>query len=138
MALIPKKFKFKKYSKSRVKTSIFKKKKNNFGQFSLKAIESGRLTSKQIEATRRYLKKKIKPFGGIVKTKLRLVLPVSSKPIAVRMGRGKGRVDFHVCPVKSGEILFSIYCLNFKETEKAALGAKHKLPIHTKFDIKKI
>jgi large subunit ribosomal protein L16 len=138
MALIPKNFKFKKYSKSRVKLSIYKKKKNEFGQFSLKAVESGRLTSKQIEATRRFLKKKIKPFGGIVKTKLKLVLPVTSKPIAVRMGRGKGRVNLHICPVKSGEILFSIYCLNFEEVKKAAIGAKYKLPINIKFDIKKI
>jgi large subunit ribosomal protein L16 len=132
MALVPKNFKFMKYKKGRISPSIHRKKNISFGQIALKAKESGRLTSKQIEAARRYIKKKIKPFGGIVKTRLKLVLPVTAKPLTVRMGRSKGRVSLHVSPVKAGQILYEIYCLSSEEAKKAAAGAIHKLPIDVK------
>ena len=138
MALVPKSFKFMKYKKGRISLSIYRKKNINFGQFALKAKESGRLTSKQIEAARRFIKKKIKPFGGIIKTRLKLSLPVTAKPLTVRMGRSKGRVNLHVCPVKAGQILYEIYCLHTEEAKKAATGAIHKLPIGVKFEIKNI
>jgi large subunit ribosomal protein L16 len=138
MALLPKSFKFTKYKKGRISSSIFRKKNIQFGNFALKAKEPGRLTSKQIEAARRYIKKKIKPFGGIIKTRLKLTLPVTSKPLTVRMGRSKGRVSLHVCPVKTGQILFEIYCLSNEQAQKAALGAIYKLPIDVKFEIKNV
>ena len=110
MALIPKFLKYKKYKKGRISTSTNKQKSINFGHMSLKAIEPGRLTSRQVEAGRRFIKKKIKPFGGIIKSKIKLNVPVTSKPISVRMGRGKGKVSFHTCPIKPGMVIYEIYC----------------------------
>ena len=132
MALIPKNFKFKKYFKGKIRTT----KKNvqiQYGDFAIKTIESGRLTPKQIESTRRTLKKILKPFGGLVKRKIRATLPVTSKPIAVRMGRGKGKVAMPVSPVKKGTILFEIYSLNTEVAIKAAQQAAFKLPVQTIF-----
>jgi len=128
MALIPKKFKFKKYFKGKIKT-VNKNKKFFFGDFALKALEPGRLTPKQIESARRSIKKILKPVGGLVRRKIGAILPVSSKPIAVRMGRGKGKVAFSVCPVKKGTILFEINCNFFDIAIKAANQGSFKLPI---------
>jgi large subunit ribosomal protein L16 len=130
MALIPKKFKFKKYAKGQIKT-INKNKTLVFGDFGIKALESGRLTPKQIEATRKVIKKLLKPHGGIVRIKIRAWLPVSSKPIAVRMGRGKGKIAFSISPVKKGTILFEIYCQKKDIALKAAQQGGFRLPIKT-------
>jgi large subunit ribosomal protein L16 len=136
MALVPKFFKFKKYKKGRLKTSIHKKKNIVFGQFALKAKEPGRLTSKQIEAAKKFIKKKIKPFKGIIKTKVKLVLPITGTAVGTRMGRGKGKIDSHICPIKAGDVLFEIYCLDVQKTLAASLGAIHKLPIDVKIESK--
>jgi large subunit ribosomal protein L16 len=132
MALVLKNLKFKKYKKDRIRLSTNKQTKITFGHFSLKAKEPGRLTSRQIEAGRKLIKKKVKPFGGIIKTKIKLSVPITTKPVSVRMGRGKGKVSFNVSPVKAGTTLYEIYCLNYKEIEKAAYSASHKLPISIK------
>lgn len=132
MALVPKNLKFKKYKKNRIRLSTNKKTKIAFGHICLKAKESGRLTSRQIEAGRKFIKKKVKPFGGIIKTKIQLSTPITKKPISVRMGRGKGKVNFNVCPVKAGTTIYEIYCLNFQEMAKAAYSAAYKLPIGIK------
>jgi large subunit ribosomal protein L16 len=132
MALAPKNFKFKKYFKGKIRTTK-KNKQIQYGDFAIKALESGRLTPKQIESARRTLKKILKPIGGLVKRKIRTTLPVTSKPIAVRMGRGKGKVAMAVSPVKKGSILFEIYSLNKEIAIKAAEQAAFKLPIKTLF-----
>ena len=136
MALIPKKFKFKKYPKGRVKNTE-KNKKIIFGCIGLKANESGRLTPKQIESGRRAIRKYIKQLKGIVKVKLTAYLPVTSKPLAVRMGRGKGKVAFSVCPVKKGSILYEIMVTDIKKAIIAAKKASYKLPIKTIVVLKK-
>jgi large subunit ribosomal protein L16 len=130
MALIPKKFKYKKYFKGKIKGVDYNK-KLVFGDFGIKADESGRLTPKQIEAARRAIKKIIKPFSGIIKIKVRAYIPVTSKPVAVRMGRGKGKVALSVCPIKKGNFIFEIYCLNKEVALKAAKQGAFKLPIKT-------
>ncbi len=130
MALIPKKFKFKKYTKGKIK-NVEKNKKIHFGDFGIKALESGRLTPKQIEAARKVMKKILKPFNGIVRRKIRAILPVTSKPIGVRMGRGKGKIAFSISPVKKGLILFEIYCLNSEKVIEASRQAAFKLPVKT-------
>jgi large subunit ribosomal protein L16 len=130
MAVIPKRFKFKKYFKGKIRNEV-KNKNLNFGDFGIKANESGRLTPKQIEATRRSIKKIIKPVGGIVRIKIRAYLPVTAKPVAVRMGRGKGKVAFSVAPVKKGMILFEIYCPNKEIAVKAIRQGAFRLPIQT-------
>jgi large subunit ribosomal protein L16 len=136
MALIPKNFKFKKYPKGRIKNTE-KKKRINFGCIGLKANESGRLTPKQIESGRRAIRKYIKPLKGIVKVKITAYLPVTSKPLAVRMGRGKGKVAFSICPVKRGTILYEILVTDIKKGIIAAKKASYKLPIKTIIVIKK-
>jgi large subunit ribosomal protein L16 len=136
MSIIPKKFKFKKYPKGKIK-NIEKKKKINFGCIGLKANESGRLTPKQIESGRRAIRKYIKQLKGIVKVRLTAYLPVSSKPLAVRMGRGKGKVAFSICPVKKGSILYEIMVTDLKKGIISAKKASYKLPIKTIIVLKK-
>lgn len=138
MALIPKNFKYKKYKKGRLSKSLNKKKHIVFGHLALKAKEPARLTYKQLEAARKFIKKKIKPFGGIIKRKVNLSVKITSKPVATRMGRGKGRVDSHICLVKAGQPIYEIYCLNLYEAKKAALKSIHKLPIGIKLDVKNV
>ena len=132
MALIPKIFKFKKYFKGKIKT-VKKNTKIQFGSFALKANEAGRLTPKQIESTRKVMKKILKPVGGLIRRQIRVILPVTSKPIAVRMGRGKGKIAMSVAPIKKGSLLFEIYCLNSEVDIKAARQGAFKLPISTLF-----
>jgi large subunit ribosomal protein L16 len=131
MALIPKKFKYKKYLKGKLYGN---KLRNNLitGDISLKANELGRLTPKQIETTKRLIRKIIKPKGGIVKTKITAHIPVTAKPLAVRMGRGKGKISIYTAPVKKGTILFEIFCLDKTTAYNALKKAGYKLPIQTK------
>ena len=138
MALIPKNFKYKKYKKGRLSKSLNKRKEIVFGHIALKAKEPGRLTYKQIEAARKFIKKKIKPLGGIIKRKINLSVPITSKPIATRMGRGKGRVDSHICLVKAGQPIFEIYCLNTHKAKEASNKAIYKLPISIKLSTKNV
>ena len=132
MAFIPKTFKYKKFQKGKINQSKNKRTQTIFGQIALKATEAGRLTYRQLESARKCIKKYIKPLGGIVKRKFCLTVPVTTKPISSRMGRGKGRVAYHVCPVREGQIIFEIYCTDVKETSMLLMKATHKLPISTK------
>ena len=132
MAFIPKTFKYKKFRKGRVSESSKKRAKIIFGHLALKATEAGRLTYRQVESARKCIKKYIKPLGGLVKRKVRLTVPVTAKPISSRMGRGKGRVAYHVCPIRQGQIIFEIYCTNLKETSILLRKSTHKLPVRTK------
>ena len=126
---------FKKYFKGKIRTvqkrnsrSKALERKVLFGDYSLKAGEACRLTPKQLDATRRTIKKLIKPVGGVVKMRVRAFLPVSSKPLAVRMGRGKGKVALNVAPVKKGTTLFEIYCSNSEVALEAARQGAFRLP----------
>ena len=130
MAVIPKRFKFKKYFKGKIRNEV-KNTTLNFGDYGIKANESGRLTPKQIESTRRAIKKIIKPVGGIIRIKIRAYLPVTAKPVAVRMGRGKGKVAFSIAPVKKGTLLFEIYCPIKDVALKAIRQGAFRLPIQT-------
>jgi large subunit ribosomal protein L16 len=130
MGIIPKSFKYKKYIKGKIRTSI-KNSKLIFGNFGIQAVEPGRLTPKQLEAARKIIKKLIKPFKGIVKVKARAFLPVTSKPLAVRMGRGKGKVSLNTCTVKRGSILFEINCNNSEAAIKAINQGRFRLPVNT-------
>jgi len=131
MALTPKIFKYTKYSKSRV-SKIPVKKELYFGDIGLQAAEAGRLSPRQVQAARRVIRKCIKPFKGIVRTKIRAYLPITTKPLSVRMGRGKGRVSFAVCPIRQGDFIFHILCKNAEASFRALKQASSKLPIHTR------
>ena len=103
-----------------------------FGQFGLKAMEPERLTARQIEAARRALTRHMKRAGQVW-IRVYPDVPVSKKPLEVRMGSGKGNVELCVTRVKPGRILFEVDGISV-ELAKEALGlAAAKLPIKTRF-----
>ncbi len=104
----------------------------NFGAFGMKAMEPDRITARQIEAARRAITRHLKRAGRVW---IRVFpdKPISSKPAEVRMGKGKGSVEFWVAPIRPGRILFEIDGVaEDLAAEAIRLGAA-KLPIRTKF-----
>ncbi len=129
--LQPKKTKFRKMHKGRIKGMAKGGSALNFGSYGLKALEPERITSRQIEATRRAITRRMRRAGRVW---IRIFpdVPVSKKPTEVRMGKGKGSVEFWAAKVKPGRIMFEIDGVN-EETARHALelGAA-KLPIKCK------
>ena len=106
--------------------------KLNYGQYGLKAIEPERIIGKQIEAARVALTRYMKRTGKVW-TRIFPNIPVSKKPVEVRMGKGKGAPEYWACRVKPGRIIFEVDGVD-EETAKVALyKASTKLPIKTKF-----
>ena len=105
--LQPKRTKFRKAHKGRIHGNAKGGTTLNFGQFGLKATDPGRVTARQIEAARRAMNRHMKRSG---KVWIRIFpdVPVTSKPTEVRMGKGKGSVDYWACKVKPGRIMFEI------------------------------
>jgi large subunit ribosomal protein L16 len=103
-----------------------------FGQFGLKALEPERVTARQIEAARRALTRHMKRSGRVW---IRIFpdVPVSKKPIEVRMGKGKGTPEFWVARVKPGRILFEVDGIPVELAREALALAAAKLPIKTRF-----
>jgi large subunit ribosomal protein L16 len=130
--LSPKRTKFRKQFKGRIKGSAKGGTALNFGEFGLKALEPERITAREIEAARRAITRQMKRAGRVW---IRVFpdVPVSKKPAEVRMGSGKGAPEYWVAKIKPGRILFEIDGVD-PETAKEALrlGAS-KLSIHTKF-----
>lgn len=127
----PKRTKFRKAFKGRINGQSKGGFTLAFGEFGLKALEPERVTARQIEATRRAITREMKRQG---KVWIRVFpdVPVSAKPIEVRMGKGKGSVDRWVARVAPGRILFEIDGVSEETARQAlALGAA-KLPIKTK------
>jgi len=129
--LQPKRTKFRKQHKGRIHGEAKGGSTLNFGTFALKATEPERVTARQIEAARRAITRHMKRQGRVW---IRVFpdVPVSSKPTEVRMGKGKGSVDYWACKVKPGRIMFEID--GVAETiarEALRLGAM-KLPVTTR------
>jgi large subunit ribosomal protein L16 len=103
-----------------------------FGQFGLKALEPERVTARQIEAARRALTRHMKRAGRVW-IRIYPDLPVSKKPLEVRMGSGKGAPEFWVARVKPGRILFEIDGVPVALAREALELAAAKLPIKTRF-----
>jgi len=103
-----------------------------FGQFGLKAMEPDRVTARQIEAARRAITRHMKRSGRVW---IRVFpdVPVSKKPIEVRMGKGKGTPELWVCRVKPGRIMFEIDGVPVEVAREALELAAAKLPIKTRF-----
>jgi len=131
MLLQPKKFKYKKVRKGKLKKFIYNS-KLNFGLIGLKAIESGLITSKQIEAARQAISRKIKKKGGKIWIKIFPKTPITKKPNEVRMGKGKGNISHWAAKVRGGSILFEIGGVNKKIAVKAFRTGGAKLPVKTK------
>ncbi|MBZ0138407.1 MAG: 50S ribosomal protein L16 [Pseudorhodoplanes sp.] len=103
-----------------------------FGQFGLKATEPERVTARQIEAARRALTRHMKRAGRVW---IRVFpdVPVSKKPIEVRMGKGKGTPEYWVCRVKPGRVLFEVDGIPLALAKEALALAAAKLPVKTRF-----
>jgi len=130
--LQPKRTKFRKAHKGRIHGVASSGATLAFGQFGLKALEPERVTARQIEAARRALTRHMKRAGRVW---IRVFpdVPVSKKPIEVRMGKGKGSVELWVTRVKPGRVLFEIDGVNQELAREALTLAASKLPIRTRF-----
>ncbi len=104
----------------------------NFGQYGLKALEPDRVTARQIEAARRALTRHMKRAGRVW-IRVYPDVPVSKKPIEVRMGKGKGTPEYWVCRVKPGRIMFEIDGVPLQLAKEALALAAAKLPVKTRF-----
>lgn len=129
--LMPKRVKFRKTHRGRRKGKAVRGSKVNFGDFGLKALEPGWITSRQIEACRVALTRKMKRDG---KVWIRIFpdKPVTKKPLETRMGKGKGAPEFWVAVVKPGRVLFEVAGVSQEVASEALRLAAHKLPIKTK------
>ena len=127
----PKQTKYKKTRKGKLSKYEFKATTLKFGTIGLKAIESGMLNAKQIEAARQAIVRKIKRKGKIW---IRVFpdTPITSKPTGIRMGKGKGQVSHWVAKVRGGTVLFEVCGLNFSIVSEALKTGGAKLPIKTK------
>ncbi len=129
--LQPKRTKFRKQHKGRIHGEAKGGFNLNFGSFALKATEPERVTARQIEAARRAITRHMKRQGRVW---IRVFpdVPVTSKPTEVRMGKGKGSVDFWACKVKPGRIMFEIDGVSEVIAREALRLGANKLPVLTR------
>lgn len=130
--LSPKRTKFRKMHKGRIHGNAKGGTELNFGAFGLKALEPERVTARQIEAARRAISRYVRRVGRMW---IRIFpdTPVTAKPAEVRMGKGKGSVEFWAAKVKPGRIIFEIDGVDEETARQAFARASAKLPIKTKF-----
>jgi large subunit ribosomal protein L16 len=130
--LLPKKTKYRKAHKGRIHGAAKSANTVDYGSYGLKAMAPDRITARQIEAARRALTRHVKRQGKIW---IRVFpdVPVSKKPLEVRMGSGKGSPEFWVARVKPGRIMFEIEGVPEELAREAFALAAAKLPIATKF-----
>ena len=130
--LQPTRTKFRKAFKGRIHGKASRATKLNYGQYGLKAMEPDRIIGKQIEAARVALTRHMKRQGRVW-TRIFPNIPVSKKPIEVRMGKGKGSPEYFACRVKPGRIIFEVDGVTEEIAKEALYKASAKLPIKTKF-----
>jgi len=130
--LRPKKDKFAKRFKGKIKGKAKRGTNIEFGSYALKALQPQRIKDCQIESARRAINRHLKRAG---KLWIRIFpdYPVSKKPADVRMGKGKGSVEYYVSRVKPGKILFELASVNKEQAVEAFARAAAKLPLKTKF-----
>jgi len=129
--LMPKRVKYRKAQRGKMKGKATRGALVNFGDFGLKAAEPAWITSRQIEACRIAITRKMKRDGKVW-IRIFPTKPVSKKPLETRMGKGKGAPEYWVAPVEPGRIMFEVSGVS-KEIGMEALSlASHKLPIKTK------
>ncbi|MDE1974142.1 MAG: 50S ribosomal protein L16 [Hyphomicrobiales bacterium] len=130
--LQPVRTKFRKAHKGRIHGVASSAVNLAFGQYGLKAVEPDRITARQIEAARRALTRHMKRSGRVW---IRVFpdVPVSKKPLEVRMGSGKGTPELWVCRVKPGRIIFEVDGVSIEIAKESLALAAAKLPIKTRF-----
>lgn len=129
---MPKRTKFRRMQKGRVRGVAGRGAQINFGDFGIKALEAGWITSRQIEAARIAMTRNMKRVG---KVWIRIFpdKPITKKPAETRMGKGKGSPEYWVAVVKPGRILFEVGGIPRELAEESLRLARHKLPMKTKF-----
>lgn len=128
--LMPKRTKFRKVHKGRNRGLAQVGNKVSFGDFGLKALERGRMTSRQIEAGRRVMTRHVKR-GAKIWIRVFPDKPITTKPLEVRMGKGKGSVDYWVAQIQPGRVLYEIQGVDEKLASEAFALAAAKLPFKT-------
>ena len=130
--LQPKRTKYRKAFKGRISGAAKGGINLDFGSYGLKAMEPDRLTARQIEAARRAITRHMKRAGRVW---IRVFpdVPVSKKPIEIRMGKGKGTPEYWVCRVKPGRIMFEVDGIPIAVAKEALALAAAKLPVKTRF-----
>jgi large subunit ribosomal protein L16 len=133
--LQPKRSKYRKMQKGRMKGNAKRGSEIAFGSFALKSLDSVWLTSRQIEASRvaltRFMKREGKVWIRVFPDK-----PITKKPLEVRMGKGKGNVEYYAAVVKPGRILFELDGVPVEVAQEALRLAAQKLPVRTKFIVR--
>ena len=130
--LMPKRTKYRKQHRGRMKGKAGRGNSLSFGEFGLQALEPCWMTSRQIEAARRAIVRYVKR-GGKLWIRVFPDKPVTAKPAETRMGAGKGAVDHYVAVVKPGRMIFEISGVAEDSAREAMRLAAHKLPIKTRF-----
>ena len=130
--LLPKRVKYRKVQRGRMKGTSHRGNKVNYGDYGLMAVEPAWITSNQIEAARIAMTRCIKR-GGQVWIKIFPDKPITEKPAETRMGSGKGSPEYWVAVVKPGRVMFEIAGVDRELAEEAMRLAANKLPIKCKF-----
>jgi len=134
--LMPKRVKYRKQQRGRMKGKAFSGADVQFGEFGLKALDPAWVSNKQIEAARVAITRKIKR-GGKIWIRIFPDKPVTVKPAETRMGKGKGNPEFWVAVIKPGRILFELQGIPEQLARDAFKLGASKLPIRTKFVLRK-
>ena len=130
--LQPKRTKFKKMQKGRNRGLAHRGSSVSFGEFALKSTSRGRITARQIEAARRAMTRHIKR-GGKIWIRVFPDKPITKKPLEVRMGKGKGAVEYWVCQIRPGKVLYEMEGVSEEVAREAFELAARKLPVKTTF-----
>ena len=130
--LQPKKTKFRKQMKGRMRGKAYRGGKVSFGDFGLQALEPGRISQRQIEAARMTIQRNVKRQGQLF---IRIFpdKPITKKPLETRMGKGKGGIEGWVAVIKPGRMLYEIQGVPEELAREAFALAAHKLPLKTTF-----
>ena len=130
--LMPKKVKYRKVQRGRMKGKAWRGSSIAFGEYGLKAMECGWITSRQIEAARIAMTRFIKR-GGKVWIRVFPDKPITKKPPETRMGKGKGAPEEWVAVIRPGKVLFEMEGVGVEIAQQAMRLAAHKIPLKTKF-----
>ena len=130
--LQPKRTKFRKMMKGRNRGLAHRGSKVSFGEFGLKSTSRGRITARQIEAARRAMTRHVKR-GGKIWIRVFPDKPITEKPLEVRQGKGKGNVEYWVCQIQPGKVLYEMEGVSEELAREAFALAAAKLPVSTTF-----
>ncbi|SFH54967.1 50S ribosomal protein L16 [Modicisalibacter xianhensis] len=130
--LQPKRTKFRKVQKGRNRGLAHRGSKVSFGEYGLKATGRGRITARQIEAGRRAITRHVKR-GGKIWIRVFPDKPITNKPLEVRMGKGKGSVEYWVAQIQPGKVLYEIEGVSEELAREAFSLAAQKMPVSTTF-----